>query len=43
VYYRAALAQGRDDQEAACVHAVLKNMGGSALITVDVHNHFITR
>jgi 3-hydroxyisobutyrate dehydrogenase-like beta-hydroxyacid dehydrogenase len=28
VYYRAALAQGRADQEAACVHAVLKNMGG---------------
>jgi putative dehydrogenase len=28
VYYRAALAQGRAHQEAACVHAVLKNMGG---------------
>ena len=28
VYYHAAIAQGRGDQEAACVHAVLKQMGG---------------
>jgi putative dehydrogenase len=28
VFYHAAIAQGRGDQEAACVHAVLKQMGG---------------
>jgi 3-hydroxyisobutyrate dehydrogenase-like beta-hydroxyacid dehydrogenase len=28
MYYHAAIAQGRGDQEAACVHAVLRDLGG---------------